>query len=326
MGRPPGSRSTQPLLPSGVPKEAASKSRLVAGRFTFMALLKSIRSALVLTGPSLALSGAVRAVFTSGRESGMSSAETARSKPTPAESHALGEDMGTSKGATRLSSAVALGGRTTWIEILAERMGAADKPAIALVMAGPSTARLLLYLEMKAEFRRVAARRHKVRSTERRQEVIKRGLIRQVDDREAQAPLVVVAMEKVVISHAGIEQVAWSDSRRVVIVILRSRSRYLEPRRAVRRGVARHQWSAQCGENAPAEETSLDLLVCGKPGEIHWRSAVPRKGNGTSHQAAVIAPVERHPGGAFPRLVLHVRGLLKVLVVIDAENRAIAGT
>ena len=133
-------------------------------------------------------------------------------------------------------------------------------------------------------------------------------------------------MEKVVISHAGIEQVAWSDSRRVVIVILRSRSRYLEPRRAVRRGVARHQWSAQCGENAPAEETSLDLLVCGKPGEIHWRSAVPRKGNGTSHQAAVIAPVERHPGGAFPRLVLHVRGLLKVLVVIDAENGSIAGT
>src|SRR6266550_2029142 len=98
--------------------------------------------------------------------------------------------METSKGATRLSSAVALGGRTTWIEILAERMGAADKPAIALVMAGPSTARLLLYLEMKAEFRRVTARCHKVRSTERRQEVIKRGLIRQVDDREAQAPLV----------------------------------------------------------------------------------------------------------------------------------------
>src|SRR6266566_915865 len=245
MGRPPGSRSTQPLLPSGVPKEAASRSRLVAGRFTFMALLKSIRSGLALT-----------------------------SRPF----------------------------RWLW------------------------PARPPLYLEMKAEFRRVAARRHKVRSTERRQEVIERGLIRQVDDREAQAPLVVVAMEEVVISHAGIEQVACSDPRRIVIVILRSRSRYLEPRRPVKRGVACHQWSAQCGENAPAEETSLDLLVCGKPGEIHWRGAVPRKGNGTSHQAAVIAPIERHPGGAFPRLVLHVRGLLKALVVIDAENRSIAGT
>src|SRR5437667_11296013 len=96
MGRPPGSRSTQPLLPSGVPKEAASRSRLVAGRFTFMALLKSIRSALALTGPSTAVSGAVRAVFTSGRESGISSAATPRSKLMPVESHALGEDMGAS--------------------------------------------------------------------------------------------------------------------------------------------------------------------------------------------------------------------------------------
>src|SRR6267154_2217618 len=93
MGRPPGSRSTQPLLPSGVPKEAASKSRLVAGRFTFMALLKSIRSALAR---SAALSGPVAAVFTSGREPGISSAATPRSKLMPVESDALGEDMGTS--------------------------------------------------------------------------------------------------------------------------------------------------------------------------------------------------------------------------------------
>src|SRR6266436_344424 len=96
MGRPPGSRSTQPLLPSGVPKEAASKSRLVAGRFTFMALLKSIRSALAR---SAALSGAVAAVFTSGRESGVNSAATPRSKLMPVESdslHALGENIGTS--------------------------------------------------------------------------------------------------------------------------------------------------------------------------------------------------------------------------------------
>src|SRR5205085_11359866 len=115
---------------------------------------------------------------------------------------------------------------------------------------------------MKAEFRRVTARRHKVRSAERRQEVIERGLIRQVDDREAQAPLVVVAMEEVVISHAGVEQVAWGDPRRIVIVTLRSRSRYLEPPRPVPRGVGRHHWSTQCGENAPAEQTSMHAAAC----------------------------------------------------------------
>src|SRR4029077_5851929 len=99
MGRPPGSRSPQPVLPSGVPKKAAWRSRLVAGRFTFMALLKSIRSGLALTSPSAALSEAVAAVFSSGRESGVSNAETLRSKPMPVESdslHALGENKGTS--------------------------------------------------------------------------------------------------------------------------------------------------------------------------------------------------------------------------------------
>src|SRR2546423_1268303 len=116
-----GNASPEPLFLSGVQKEAGSKSRLVAGRFTFRALLKSFRSPPALTGPWAALSGAVRAVFTSGRESGISSAATPRSKLMPVESDALGEDMGASKGATRLSSSVALGGRTTWIVILAER-------------------------------------------------------------------------------------------------------------------------------------------------------------------------------------------------------------
>ena len=48
---------------------------------------------------------------------------------------------------------------------------------------------------MEAQFRCVAPRRHKVRSAERRQEIVKRGLIRQVDGGKAQAPLVVVTVE-----------------------------------------------------------------------------------------------------------------------------------
>ena len=88
-------------------------------------------------------------------------------------------------------------------------------------------------LEVEAELRSVRPRRNKVRSAERGQEIVQRGLVCQVDDREAQAPLVVVAVEKVIIAHAGIEQVTRSDARRIVIVVLRSRSRYLESSRPV---------------------------------------------------------------------------------------------
>src|SRR6266581_825154 len=82
MGRPPGSRSTQPVLPSGVPNETASKSRPGAGRFTFIALLKSIRCAAGLAGPSAALFAAFVADLTSCRASGVSAAETPSSKVT----------------------------------------------------------------------------------------------------------------------------------------------------------------------------------------------------------------------------------------------------
>jgi len=134
------------------------------------------------------------------------------------------------------------------------------------------------YLEVEAELRSVRPWRNKVRSAERGQEIVQRGLVRQVDDREAQAPLVVVAVEQVIIAHAGIEQVSRVDAGRIVIVVLRSRRRYLEPRRPVQRWVARNQRSAQRWENAPAEETSLHLLVCAETCEIHRRRGVPANG------------------------------------------------
>src|SRR5437016_9375541 len=97
MGRPPGSRSTQPLFPSGVPKETASQSRLVAGRVTFMALFKSIRCRLALTDPSAAWPGAVAAAFATCRESGLSRVAAARSKLMLDDSdnvQTVGEDTG----------------------------------------------------------------------------------------------------------------------------------------------------------------------------------------------------------------------------------------
>src|SRR6266481_609520 len=65
-----------------------------------------------------------------------------------------------------------------------------------------------VWLEMEGQLRRVRPRRDEVRSAKRGQEVVERGLVRQVDNRETDAPLVVVTMEKVIIAHTGIEQVA----------------------------------------------------------------------------------------------------------------------
>ncbi len=43
---------------------------------------------------------------------------------------------------------------------------------------------------------------------------------------------------------------------------------------------------------------------------------------GTGHQAAIVAPVEAHPGSALERLVLQVSGLVENFVVVDAEHLA----
>src|SRR5712664_1061678 len=180
-------------------------------------------------------------------------------------------------------------------------------------------------LEVEAEFGRIRPRRHKMRSAERGQEIVERHLIGQVDGREPQAPLVTIAMEEAAVSTAGIEQVARVDAWRIVVVILRSTCRYLEPGRPVQSRVARNQRSTQRWGSAAAEEPGLYLLVRGEPCEIHRRRGVRRKGNSAGHKTAVVAPIESHPRSAFPRLVLRVRGLLKHLVVIDAKHGSIAG-
>ena len=90
-------------------------------------------------------------------------------------------------------------------------------------------ARFAIPLEVEAHFCGVRPRCDEMRATERGQEVVQRGLVRQVYDREPEAPLVTVTMEQVIIAHAGVKQMAWCHTRRIVIVIFRSWSRDFEP-------------------------------------------------------------------------------------------------
>ena len=85
---------------------------------------------------------------------------------------------------------------------------------------------------MKAEFHGFSSRRDVMRAAKGGQEVVERHLVRDVDDRKAQAPLIPVAVEKVVFAEGDVEEVARLYARRILIVIFRSRRRDLEQRRA----------------------------------------------------------------------------------------------
>src|SRR4029077_17348282 len=82
-------------------------------------------------------------------------------------------------------------------------------------------------LKVESKFACIAARRDEVGSAEGGIEIVKGELVGQVYDRKAQAPLVTVCMENVIVAHADVKQVAGRDSLRVLVVILRPRRRYL---------------------------------------------------------------------------------------------------
>ena len=73
--------------------------------------------------------------------------------------------------------------------------------------------------EVEPHLRRISSRRDEVGSAERRQEVVKRDFVGQVDDRKAQAPPVMILSEQVFVSQAGIKEVAGCNSRGIVVVV-----------------------------------------------------------------------------------------------------------
>src|SRR5260370_6294456 len=137
-----------------------------------------------------------------------------------------------------------------------------------------------------------------------------------------------VAMEQVVVPHAGIEQVAWFDARRIVIDVecrardinqLRSRLRGIRAadsacayRKGLRQGSRVHD-----STGIDAEKPDGRLLSCIKePGCIleivkKWVAG---------YQTTVVAPVEADPRQGFPWLILEMCRLIEGLVVVDAED------
>ena len=59
-----------------------------------------------------------------------------------------------------------------------------------------------------------------MRSAESGQEIVEGVFVRQVDDFQASAPLVLIAMKQIVVTHGNIEETTLANAGRVVVVIL----------------------------------------------------------------------------------------------------------
>lgn len=107
-----------------------------------------------------------------------------------------------------------------------------------------------------------------MRAAERRQKIVKRCLVRQIDGGQLQAPFVFVAVKEIVMAERKIEQVPRRDALRVVVVIFREWRRYFEVSRSelCRRALidAVYERSDRSGRSwmlRSTEEPGLELLI-----------------------------------------------------------------
>ncbi len=104
-----------------------------------------------------------------------------------------------------------------------------------------------------------------MRAAERQQEVIKRVIIRQIDEGHLRAQIVVVCLEELVIPYREVEEVTLLDARWIVVVILSAWRRYLSEGRAeLRCQTGERQRNGRSCMHAIASEAGLEFLVGGK--------------------------------------------------------------
>ena len=72
-------------------------------------------------------------------------------------------------------------------------------------------------LEVEPEFRRICSWSHEVCPTKRRQKVVERRLICQVNNGKPQAPLIVIAVKEVVIADGSVKQMPRRDARWIMV-------------------------------------------------------------------------------------------------------------
>src|SRR5713101_2333664 len=116
---------------------------------------------------------------------------------------------------------------------------------------------------------------------------------------------------------------AWSDAGWIAVVALRPGRRYLhESGPELRPSTRAGETDSGSGSDTVTSEPSLKLLIGGEgtARKIHLTTSGACERYRARHQPAVITPVEADPRTRFPRLVLHVGGLVELFVVVDSER------
>lgn len=91
---------------------------------------------------------------------------------------------------------------------------------------------------MEADFAGQRSRRDIVGSTESGKEVVERDFVGHVDDREARAPSVTIAVKQIIVTDRQVKQVAWGNARWIVIIVLGAGRGYLDVLGTILRGRA----------------------------------------------------------------------------------------
>ena len=165
-----------------------------------------------------------------------------------------------------------------------------------------------------AEVDLIGARRDEVRSAERREEVVERFLVGQVDHAEPQRTFGSVAVEQVVDAEAEVERdvaarcaADWSHRLPCLRPECGGGSRRRRTSQSVI-GVSRRR------DRAAAEEPDRRLLVAGQ------RQRVVDTADRAGDEAGVVPPAERGPGAdRLVERVLDVRRRVELLIVVDPE-------
>jgi hypothetical protein len=159
----------------------------------------------------------------------------------------------------------------------------------------------------------IATRCNKMRSAESRKEIIEGDLIRQILNCKPQRQAgVLIPHEEIVRSNAEIEHISGRHARRIVVVVQRARRRNSESRRTKVRG-ATLDTMVHRSPLISAEEPDCGLLRCRKP------QCIVESSDSSCHKSAVISPGVCGPGAIAAPLVPQTRGLLKCLVMVNAE-------
>jgi len=117
-------------------------------------------------------------------------------------------------------------------------------------------------LEVEPDLSRQRPRCHIMRPAERRQEVIQRRFVSQVDGGQLNAPLVLFTMEKIVIAQREIEKTPRLDALRIVIVVFGVRRRHADQCLSELRCKTRARQGLRAGcVHAIAGESGLKFLV-----------------------------------------------------------------